>query len=64
MNFKRLVEIVDKNVDQQQLLKDLGKELVLPFIEEKLSKLDIIPGTTIDNEIIKKVVEFIKDKLL
>ncbi len=63
MDTKVLLAILDKNVNQEQLLKDLGVEFVLPFVEEKLANLDIIPNTDIDNEMIKKVIEFLKEQL-
>lgn len=63
MTGKRFLEILDKNVNQEQLAKDLGAELVLPFIEEKLAGVDVIPGTDIDNKVIAEVVEFIKKQL-
>jgi hypothetical protein len=64
MTGKRLLEIIDKNVDEKQLAKDLGAELILPFVKEKLGKLDIIPGTDIDNKVIAQVIEFLEKQVL
>lgn len=64
MTGKRALEILDKNVNQEQLVKDLAAELVLPFIEEKLAGVDLIPGTDIDNKMIAEVIAFIKSKIL
>lgn len=63
MDTKKLLEILDKNIDQGQLLKDLGKEFVLPIVERELSGIDLIPGTDIDNKIIMEVVNFLKKQL-
>lgn len=64
MTFKRFLEILNKNVDEVQLGKDLGAELVLPFVKEKLGKLDVIPGTDIDNVVIQKVVAYLEAQVL
>lgn len=63
MDTKKLLEILDKNVNQEQLLKDLGKEFVLPVVERELVGIDLIPGTDIDNKIIMEVVNFLKKQL-
>lgn len=34
MDTKKLLEILDKNIDQDQLAKDLALELVLPLIKK------------------------------
>ena len=64
LEVKKVLEILDKNVNQEQLLKDLGAELVLPLVKDKLLAVDLIPGTTIDNEILKKVVEYLEKVLV
>lgn len=64
MTGKRALEILDKNVNQEQLVKDLASELVLPFLEEKVAGLDLIPGTDIDNKAIAEVMAFLKTKVL
>lgn len=53
----RLIEIFDKNINQEQLAKDLAVEFVLPFLKEKLSNVDIVPGTDLDKELIKKALD-------
>lgn len=34
MDTKKLLEILDKNIDQQGLAKDLAVQLILPFLEK------------------------------
>lgn len=59
-----LVEILDKNVDQIQL----GKDLLAKYAAEKFAEikakvdsgeLDLIPGTELDNALIKSLVDAI-----
>jgi hypothetical protein len=54
------MEILDKNINQEQLAKDLAAELVLPFIKEKLANVDLIPGTELDQVAIKAFLEFLE----
>ena len=60
MDSKKLMEILDKNINQEQLAKDLAAELVLPFIKEKLANVDLIPGTELDQVAIKAFLEFLE----
>ncbi len=62
--MSKFVEILDRHVDQEALLKDLANEYVLPMIEEKLANLDLIPGTDLDKDIILKVIAAIKGLVL
>lgn len=38
MDFKKLLEILDRHVDQNALAKDLLKEAVLPKLDELVAK--------------------------
>lgn len=60
MDTTKLLAILDKNVNQEQLAKDLAVELVLPFIKEKIATVDLIPGTDLDAMAIKAVLEFLE----
>ena len=60
MEAKKFIEILDKHVDQAALMKDLGKEIVLPLVKEKLLAIDVIPGTDIDQKVIQKIVEYLE----
>lgn len=51
-----VVQVLDKNIDQQQLAKDLVHEFLLPFLQKKAAET----STTIDDwfvEKLKKLVE-------
>lgn len=59
-----LVEILDKNIDQIQL----GKDLLAKFVAEKFAEIkakvdageiDLIPGTELDNALVKSLVDAI-----
>ena len=60
MDFKKLIELIDKHVNQEALAKDLLIEYVIPVVEEKLKAIDPIAGTQIDNEVIAKIIDFLK----
>lgn len=67
METKKLLEILDKNINQEQLAKDLAVEYVKPYLEELKMKVvsgvvDIVPGTDIDSAIIVKVLDLIIEK--
>jgi hypothetical protein len=56
----QLLKLLDKHINQEALAKDLALVYVLPMIEKAVEGVDIIPGTDIDQAVIKQVVEFIK----
>lgn len=56
MEAKKLIEILDKNINQEQLAKDLAVEFVLPFLKEKIAGIDLVPGTDLDKKIIMKAL--------
>ena len=56
----KLVEVLDKHINQEALLKDLAVMYVMPILREKVAGIDIIPGTTIDNEAIKLVMDYLE----
>jgi len=54
MDLKKVVEIVDKHVDQEALAKDLVGQLVAPELEKLAAKMesgeiDLVKGTNLDN---------------
>jgi hypothetical protein len=55
-----LVQILDKHIDQEGLAKDLLKKYAMQWVEGKLAGMDPIPGTTLDNEAIAKIVAYLK----
>lgn len=63
MDTKKFMEILDKNVNQEQLMKDLVLEYVMPYLEEKIAGIDLIPGTDIDNNMIAEVIAFVKKQV-
>lgn len=56
----KLLAVLDKHINQEALLKDLAIMYVMPVIREKIVGLDLIPGTEIDNDVIKKVVDYLE----
>ena len=64
-----ILEIVDKNVDQEGLAVDLGKKIVKPWLEQQKARLvagelDLIAGTQIDNELMAKFIDSLLAKLV
>lgn len=45
----KLVKILDKNIDQQQLIKDIVAEMILPALDEMVAKSE----TKIDDVILE-----------
>jgi hypothetical protein len=62
MDMKQFIALLDKHVNQEALAKDLVKALVLPWIEEKLKGVDIIPGTELDQLAVDSFLKFLKEK--
>jgi hypothetical protein len=62
MDMKQLLALLDKHVNQEALAKDIVKMLVLPWIEEKLKGVDIIPGTELDQLAVESFLKFLKEK--
>jgi hypothetical protein len=60
METSKLLAILDKNVNQEQLAKDLAVELVLPYIKAKIAGVDLIPGTELDALAIKAVLDYLE----
>lgn len=60
MDAKKFIEILDKHVDQEGLVKELAVELVLPFLEAQVAKIDIIPGTDLDQKALAAALEALK----
>lgn len=60
VDSQKVLAILDKNVNQEQLAKDLAIELVLPYVKEKLAGVDLIPGTELDAIAIKAFIEFLE----
>ena len=65
MNKEKILAILDKNIDQEGMLKDLVAEFVEPKVIEFKAKviskeIDLIKGTEIDNALIADLA----DKLL
>ncbi len=57
-----IVEILDKNIDQENLLKDFAGFFLAPKAEELKAKIlsgeiDLIPGTDIDNTLLAQAVD-------
>ena len=61
MEGKKFVEILDKHINQEALLKELAIEFVLPKFEEKIAGLDIVPGTDLDKELLLKALNAFKE---
>lgn len=51
MDKVKLMEILDKNINQEQLMKDLALELVIPYLEAKAKET----GTPIDDMIVAQL---------
>jgi hypothetical protein len=62
--MKQLLALLDKHVNQEELAKDVVKMLVLPWIEEKLKGVDIIPGTNLDQIAVEAFLKFLKEKAM
>lgn len=60
--MKQLLSLLDKHVDQEALAKDIVKLLVLPWVEEKLKSVDIIPGTELDQLAVESFLKFLREK--
>lgn len=62
MTKEKLLQILDKNIDQQGIEKDLAVELVIPELEKLKQKvlskeIDLIKSTSLENEAIAKVID-------
>ena len=62
MTKEKLIQILDKNIDQQGIEKDLAVELVIPELEKLKQKvlskeIDLIKSTSLENEAIAKVID-------
>ena len=53
MDKNSLLAILDKNINQEQLAKDLALELVIPFLEAKAKET----STPLDDMLIAKLKE-------
>lgn len=60
METKKLIEILDKNINQEQLAKDLAMEFLLPFLKEKIASIDLVKGTDLDKELLLKAMDAIE----
>lgn len=68
MDGKKFLEILDKNVNQEQLAKDVLAEYVAPKFAEIEAKvqsgeIDLIPGTDLDKVAILAVIAGLKGAL-
>lgn len=62
MTKEKLLQILDKNIDQQGIEKDLAIEIVIPELEKLKQKvlskeIDLIKSTSLENEAIAKVID-------
>lgn len=62
MTKEKLIQILDKNIDQQGIEKDLAIEIVIPELEKLKQKvlskeIDLIKSTSLENEAIAKVID-------
>lgn len=62
MTKEKLLAILDKNINQEQLAKDVAAELLLPQLEQwkadiESKKIDPIKGTDLENIAIAKFLE-------
>lgn len=62
MTKEKLLQILDKNIDQQGIEKDIAVELVIPELEKLKQKvlskeIDLIKSTSLENEAIAKVID-------
>lgn len=60
MEAKKLVEILDKHVNQEALMKELAVEILLPFLEAEVMKIDIIKGTDLDQKAMLAALDALK----
>jgi len=68
MEQSKLMQILDKNIDQQGLLKDIAAEFMIPEIEKLKQKvlakeIDLIKSTDVDNNAIASVLDAVIAKL-
>lgn len=59
METKKLVQILDKHINQEALLKDLVLEMVIPMIEEAAAKSE----TQIDDKLVAYLKAFLIEKV-
>lgn len=62
MTKEQLLAVLDKNINQEQLLKDVLALTVQPFLMDVKAKIekgeiDPIPGTDLDKELMLKAVD-------
>ena len=65
---ERAVAILDECVDQEKLVKLFGAELILPELDKVIAKIrsgeiDLIPNTSIDNNLVAEGLENLKKHL-
>lgn len=60
MDAQKLIQILDKNINQEQLAKDLAVEYVVPYLKEKIAGIDIVPGTDLDKVVLAKALDAIE----
>lgn len=53
MEPKKLVELLDKHVNQEALLKDIALEMIIPWLEEKAKQ----SSTPLDDMLVAKLKE-------
>lgn len=68
MTKERFLEILDKHVDQQGLVKDLALEALKPKLDELKAKIDseeidVIPGTRVDKVLLLQGIDAIEKYL-
>lgn len=59
METTKLVQILDKHINQEALLKDLVVEMVIPMIEEAAKKSE----TQIDDKLVAYLKTFLMEKV-
>jgi hypothetical protein len=64
MDYQKLLAILDKNINQEQLVKDLETAFLLPKLLEFKAKIDsgeidLIKGTSLDKMALDAAIDFI-----
>ena len=68
MDMQKVLEIVKKNVNEEQMLKDLLAEFAKPALLDLKAKvdsgeIDLIHGTDIDKAVLDQVLDLILAKV-
>ena len=60
MDLGKVGELVLKHVDIKGLEKDFAAQVIIPYLEDVVAKVDLIPGTDLDNMALKSGLEMLK----